>query len=147
MYLKDSQPSRFMFWCTSPFLLTTFVLLAILVRPPETAGWIVLGIVELLCVLVLLGLWNSDRFRWCWRAVGAIVFGGYFAYLVSMIFAGQWFGDGRRTSQTAFNALCGLIVFGYPGFMYAVFGRLTWRREPDIPGYTDEFSDLDESCD
>jgi hypothetical protein len=52
------------------------------------------------------------------------------AYLVSTLISGQWFGDGRRSSTTALNALIGLFVFGYPGFMYAVFGRLTWRNEP-----------------
>ena len=55
-----------------------------------------------------------------------------------MLVAGQWFGDGRRSSATAINALIGLIVFGYPGFMYAVFGRFTWRRESEIEEYNDE---------
>ncbi|MEM6689900.1 MAG: hypothetical protein AAF664_10760, partial [Planctomycetota bacterium] len=41
-----------------------------------------------------------------------------------------WVGDGRRSSTTAFNAFMGLVAFGYPGFMWAVFGRFTWRSNP-----------------
>ncbi len=118
-----------MFWCTAPFLVATMVLVPIVAHPLATTGWFVLGALELLGVFVLLGLWNTERFRWCWRVVGGIVAGGYLAYLVATIAEGQWFGDGRRSSATAFNALLGLILFGYPGFMYAVFGRLPWRVE------------------
>lgn len=54
-----------------------------------------------------------------------------------MIASGQWLGDGRRSSTTALNALFGLIVFGYPGFMYAVFGRFTWLAESEMDDYND----------
>jgi hypothetical protein len=110
----------------------------------NSTGWVIMGVVELLCLCVLIGFWNPERFWLCWRAVGAIVFGGYLAYLVSTLLSGQWFGDGRRSSATAFNALMGLIVFGYPGFMYAVFGRFTWRPETELDDYTDEWPDIDE---
>ena len=133
-------PNRFMFWCAAPFLLATLVILPLCARPPERTGWIMMGIVEVLALCVLLGLFNPARFWWCWRAVGAIVFGGYLAYLISMTLSGQWFGDARRSSASAFNAVLGLIVFGYPGFMYAVFGRFTWRPEPEF----EERSEIDE---
>ncbi|XZE17557.1 hypothetical protein SH449x_002831 [Pirellulaceae bacterium SH449] len=48
-----------------------------------------------------------------------------------MIVSGQWFGDGRRSSITAFKALFGFGVFGYTGFMYAAFGRFTWMAETE----------------
>lgn len=51
----------------------------------------------------------------------------YVAYLVSMVMSGQWVGVG----PTALKALIGLVAFGYPGFMFAVFGRLTWRPETE----------------
>ena len=133
-----------MFWCTAPFLVATIVLLPLLARPAEPTGWVILGVFVLLCLFVLIGLWDAERFWWCWRVVGGIVAGGYFAYLVAMITEGQWFGDGRRSSANAFNALLGLIVFGYPGFMYAVFGRLSWKLEPEYDDFTDEFTDADE---
>jgi hypothetical protein len=120
-----------MFWCTAPFLVATLALLPLVARPPRASGWIVLSAVELLAVCVLVGLWNPYRFWWCWRAVGAIVFAVYSAYLTSTVMAGEWIGDGRRSSATALNALIGLAAFGYPGFMYAVFGRFTWRPKPE----------------
>lgn len=74
--------------------------------------------------LCSVGIYDPDRFKVCWRAAGAIVFASYLAYLITMVNAGQWHGNGGRAQTTAINALIGLIVFGYPGFMYAVFGRL-----------------------
>jgi hypothetical protein len=61
-----------------------------------------------------------------------------------MISEGHWFGDGRRSSANAFNALLGLLVFGYPGFMYAVFGRLSWKPEPEYDDHSDGFIDAEE---
>lgn len=84
------QPTRFMFWCTAPFLVATIVFLPLLARPPQVTGWLMMGAVELLAVYVLLGFYNPIRFWWTWRAVGGIVFAGYLAYLVSMLVAGQW---------------------------------------------------------
>lgn len=137
------QPTRFIFWCTAPFLIATIVLLPILVRPPEASGWIVLGAVDALFICVLFGLYNPERFSWCWRCAGAMVFTGYLAYLASSIAEGQWFGEGRRSSATAINALIGLVVFGYPSIMYAVFGRFTWRRESGANDDSDERLDTD----
>lgn len=138
-------PTRFMFWCTAPLLVATIGLLPLLARPPKASGWIVLGAVELLAICVLLGLYDPHRFRWCWRTTGAIVFTGYLAYLVSMVTAGQWIGDGRRSSTTVLNALIGLVVFGYPGFMYAVFGRFTWHRESELTSDSAGWSAADDT--
>jgi hypothetical protein len=121
-----------MFWCTAPFLIATILLLPLLARPPEVTGWFVLAAVDVLAILVLFGLYNPARFWWCWRGVGAMVCLGYLAYLISMILTGQLVGNGRRSSATALNAMIGLIVFGYPGFMYAVFGRFTWHPVSEL---------------
>ena len=137
-------PSRFMFWCTAPFLVVTLILLPLLARPPEPTGWVIMGVFELLALFVLIGFWNSERYWWCWRAVGAIVLVCYLGYLIEMVLSGQWFGNGRRSSATAINALIGLIMFGYPGFMYALFGRFTWRAESELEVDADEWSDTEE---
>ena len=120
-----------MFWCTAPSFVAAILLLPLLSHPPESTGWIVLGAFELLAVFALLGLYDADRFNWCWRIVGGIVFSGYIAYFISMVATGRWFGEGRRSSTTAINALIGVFVFGYPGFMYAIFGRFTWYPESE----------------
>jgi len=140
------HPSRFVFWCTAPFLVATIVFLTLLARPPEPSGWIVLIGVDVLAALVLVGLYHPARFWWCWRGVGVMVFLGYLAYLISMIMTGQFFGDGRRSSASGVNAMLGLIIFGYPGFMYAVFGRLTWRQELDCDPSLDDDDIDDDSC-
>jgi len=129
MRIKSLPPvTRFMFWSTAPFLVATIVLLPVLAEPPGVTGWIAMGALESLMICVLLGLYDPDRFWWCWRIVGGLICAGYVAYLISTIVSGEWVGDGRRSSSTALNALLGLVAFGYPGFMYAAFGRLTWRR-------------------
>lgn len=137
------RPTRFIFWCTAPFFVVTLVSLPLLANPVGTTGWIVLIAFELLSVFALLGLYDARRFNCCWRIVGGIVFAGYAAYLISMIISGQWFGDGRRSSTTAINALIGLVVFGYPGFMYAVFGRFTWLAESEAEEYNADRADAE----
>jgi hypothetical protein len=118
-----------MFWCTAPFFVATITLLPLLASPVGIVGWSVLAAVELLAIFSLFGLYDPDRFNWCWRVVGGIVFAGYLTYLVQMVGSGQWIGDGRRSSIKVVNALIGLVVLGYPGCMYAFFGRFTWRAE------------------
>ncbi len=123
------RPTRFMFWCTAPFFVLALVLLPLLANPDGMLGWILLGGFEVLAFLTLLGLYDAVKFDWCLRIVGAIVFVTYTAYLCSMLVAENWIGDLRRSSATALNALLGLVIFGYPGFMYAVFGRFTWTED------------------
>lgn len=131
-----------MFWCIAPFLVASIVILPIAVRPPAPTGWLVLVAYLLLCIALFFGLWDAKRFWWCWRAVGGIIALSYLAYLIAMVVEGQWFGDGRRSSATAINALVGFFVFGYPGFMYAVFGRFTWKPDPE---YEDDWEAYAES--
>ncbi len=133
-----------MFRCTAPFFVATLTLLPFLASPRGMVGWVLLAAFELLAIFSLFGLYDSVRFKWCWRVVGGIVFAGYLAYLVEMVGSGQWIGDGRRSSATVVNAVIGLVVFGYPGFMYAFFGRFTWVAE-SVSGdsYEDGLSEAD----
>jgi hypothetical protein len=139
-------PSRFMFWCTAPFLVATLVLLPLFAKPPSVGGWIALGAAELLGGCVLLGLYHPSRFWWCWRVAGAVIFAAYLAYLIAMARAGQWMRGGRPTTTSAFNALVGLVVFGYPGLMYAMFGRFTWRREEEYDDDDDGPWEIDDAA-
>ncbi len=66
--------------------------------------------------------------------------------LIQMLSSGRWIDDEHRSSMTVINALKGLIVFGYPGFMYAFFGRFTWRAESlSVDSSSNSLSDLDET--
>lgn len=128
--LLGSQPRGFIFWSLAPLLVVFLVLMPILVPNRDPGTMVVLGGVEAAALALLLGLWNPHRFWWAWRALGAIVFLVYLAYAVAMFVEGRFFGKGRRAETTLFNALLGMIAFGLPGLWYAIFGRLTWRKEP-----------------
>lgn len=138
MSTPHDQPVRgFFFWSLSPFLIAFIVLMPLLIQKRDTGALITLATVELLAILVLLGLFNPFRFRWAWRGVGGITFLGYSAYLIAMLIetGGDVVITPRRSETSAFNAICGLIAFGLPGLCYAVFGRLTFRREPETDEY------------
>ncbi|MCC9644701.1 hypothetical protein LOC71_20705 [Rhodopirellula sp. JC740] len=137
--------SRFMFWCIVPFLVPTVVLCSFMARPPEPVGWILLGVFNLLCLSLFLGLWDAVRFWWCWRAIGGIVAGGYLAYLVTMVVQGHWFDDEGKSTANALNALMGLVAFGYPGFMWAAFGRFTWKADSEGKDFCDDVFNVDDA--
>ena len=120
------MPSRFIFWCTAPLLVANIALLPFVARPSGAFGWVGLGAFALFCLFVLMGLWDAERFWWSWRAVGGLVAGGCVAYLIAMIAKGQWFGNTSILSASA-----ALLAFGYPGIMWAVFGRFTWNPQPE----------------
>jgi hypothetical protein len=61
------------------------VAMPLLVDKRDAAGIITLASVELLVLMVLIGLFDPIRYWWAWRAVGAIVFLGYSAYLADML--------------------------------------------------------------
>jgi hypothetical protein len=140
---STGKPPRrgFFFWSLAPILVLFMILMAILPEKRDPAAIIVLFTVEAAALALLLGLWNSERFWWAWRALGAIVFLTYVSYCVAMAIEGR-FGPGRRAERTLFNAVLGLLFFGLPGLCYAVFGRLTWRR--DTLGIDEEMFDEDD---
>jgi hypothetical protein len=125
------QRRGFFFWSLAPFLLVFIVAMPFLVPRRDASAMIALASVELLAVFVLLGLFNPRTFWWAWRGVGGIVFSGYSIYLVNMLIesGGRIELAGRRGEASARNALLGLIAFGLPGLWYALFGRLSFRRE------------------
>ena len=80
----------------------------------------------------------------CWRFSFYLLLSKQYSIrttLFSVSTIGEWFGDGRRSSATALNAVIGLVVFGYPGFMYAVFGRFTWRPETGTVYESENYDD------
>lgn len=126
---EDAKYHRpgFMFWATAPFLVGLVAAIPFLVTDWDSTKAAVATGLSSLCVLVFLGLLHPIRFWWAWRAVGALVFGFYLLYLVDMLVAsdGGASSGGRRSEPSALNALIGLIAFGAPGLIYAIFGRLT----------------------
>jgi hypothetical protein len=137
----SESPRGFYFWSLAPFLLLFLVVMP-LARPPELTGVVILCTVELLAGLLLLGLFNPFRFWWAFRGVGAIVFLGYVAYLVAMLFEGKVAAP-RRAQPSMLNAIAGLVVFGLPGLWFSLLGRFTMRPEPPSEDF-DEFTEDEE---
>lgn len=143
----SSYRRGFFFWSLAPFLvLFLFVMPFCLVTNGEVTFWRVVGVggVEAVALALLLVLFNPIRFWWAGRLVGAGVFLAYLLYMIAMIVEQKFVGQGRRAETTLFNAALGMIVFGLPGLCFAIFGRVTWRTEPDDIEYDDEdFGDDD----
>jgi hypothetical protein len=145
MFTPHEQHVRgFVFWTLAPFLVAIVVLMPLLAQRHDAGGIVAIAAIELLAILVLIGLFDPIRFSWAWRAAGAIVFLGYSACVATMLIE----SDGviaitpRKSEASAFNAICGLIVFGIPGLCYALFGRITIRRcEPSDDANSSDIDD------
>ena len=74
-----------MFWMLAPFLVIFMVAMPLLIHQWNVTGIIVLGALELFCVLAFLGFLNPRRFWWAWRGLGLILFLSYASYLVDML--------------------------------------------------------------
>ncbi len=126
-----------LFWLLAPWLIVFMIVLLWIEK--DNALALIVGL-ELLAALVLLGLFDSQRFGWAWRGVGGLLFLGFLAYFVSMLIEG---GGAvrlprRKGEANVINALLGLIVFGLPGLCYAMFGRLTWRSQESVDDNVDD---------
>ena len=118
-----------MFWALAPFLLTSLALLPFMIDGWTPSRVIVVAGLELLVLFTLLGFFDPLRFHWAWRAVGALIFIAYVAYLVAELFeSGGRITIGRsRGATSVLSAALGFLVFGLPGLWFALFGRLTLR--------------------
>jgi hypothetical protein len=123
--------SRFIFWSLAPFL----ILFAI-VMPFSVNGWtatkiILVGVSDIAALLLVLGLWNPNRFRWALRCVAAIVFGVCLTAIIEEIFlSGKRFTIGAIISGDAqLGALKGFIFLGASCLIYTLLGRFSSVRE------------------
>jgi hypothetical protein len=123
--------SRFIFWSLAPFL----ILFAI-VMPFSMTGWtatriIVVGASELAALLLVLGLWNPNRFKWALRGVSAIVFGICLTVTIEELFlSDKRFTIGGIVSGDAQPGdLRGIIFLGTSCLVYTLLGRFSSVRE------------------
>jgi hypothetical protein len=125
------QKRGFFFWALAPWLVVFIVVMGFMIDTSDPRRFALLVALELLAILVLLGLWDAQRFWWAWRGVGALVLLSYVAYLISMLIE-EWGAikvPKHRGESTLVNALIGFVLLGLPGLWYALFGRLTLREE------------------
>lgn len=123
--------SRFIFWSLAPFL----ILFAI-VMPFSVAGWtatkiILVGSSDIAALLLVLGLWNPNRFGWALRGVAAVVFGICLtAVIEELFFSGKRFTVGEIVSGDAQpGALKGFVFLGTSCLVYTLFGEFSSVRE------------------
>ena len=126
--------SRFVFWSLGPivFFLALFMALIAYVRLSDgdlRTGFIFLGC-SLIAACLFLALLNGPRFWWAGRFVTLSVFITYSWYLLDtwLIHPKPLEIGGPRNSTTPWNALCGLVIIGFPCLCYTLRGRLTWRE-------------------
>ena len=142
--IKNDLPS-WMFWVLSPFCIL-FVLVLTLYAffiQEETIPKLVVLVMDSLCIFGFLSFLNPVRFRWAVRSAGLIIFLIYVAYLIYMLIAndGKFPISSRKSDTTAFNALMGLFVFGVPGLMVAITGKLPFFFRESEEERGDEFDD------
>ncbi len=84
-------------------------------------------------VLLLLALWDVNRFLWAGRTVAAMVFVGYVTFLGTEIYRSTRSPEkpGHHSRNTVVRAGLGLIVIGWPALMFALFGRFSLRPNVD----------------
>jgi hypothetical protein len=125
--------SRFIFWTLGPCLLL-FAVTIFLLLPREkwlsTKGFVSWALI-VAALLLFLKLYDGIRFHWAGRVVAGMVFAAYVAYFVhELVVSPAPFRMPRsRSEASAVNALLGLLIFGIPGLLYALLGRVTFRHE------------------
>jgi hypothetical protein len=143
----DRKASPFMRWCLSPVLLLVSAVFSIPLRDSMAAGdqftVIVTSLLIILCVSGLLALWGIPFVGRIASGIIALTFGWYLVDQCIINFNGDWGFGKKRSETTPFNSICGFLVFGLPCLIYTVFGRFTFRKEPEYEGDFD-YDDLDD---
>lgn len=120
------------FWTLLPAFTIFAVLMPFLIRKHDAVALTTFAAMELLSILVILGLYDHRLFWWAWRGVGAIVFAGCVIYLVAMLIPGGPRAPRAVQENPIQDALLAMLVFGFPGLWFALFGKLPGQRfNPD----------------
>ncbi len=105
---------RRMFWALLPAVAGFVVIMAnARVNDPVRTGTALLieGSLGTALLMLLLVLWDADRFRWAGRALAALIFVAYGAYAIA-----------ER------QGIFGLVLLGAPALWYACTGRFSLRK-------------------
>jgi hypothetical protein len=135
---KFFSGSRFIFWSLAPVLIGFAALLTAVLPLESTRYGIAVGLIWILCLSLVIGLYDPIRFRWALRVVTGIVFGLYAIYVVEELWKYFVLDTGRLTSNrstpSVVTSLLGFIVIGVPCFIFTVKGRFGWSKAiDDVP--------------
>ena len=121
--------SRFIFWALAPVLTLFAIVLPLSIVEWKVATIIVVIAVDAAAILLVIGLYNTNKFWWALRGVTAIVFFGYLAYLVDELIHGQFTLTALLSGDSAAGVLKTFIQIGIPCFLYAAIGKFS-RTKP-----------------
>lgn len=116
------------FYSISPFLVACiFFSPFVVAQRHDVPTSLLVCAFDTVALLMIMALFDHDRFRWFWRAVGAAVFLIYAAYLAAVIVWGDVPGKPPNVPKASeLDALRGLIVFGIPGLLFAIKVKVPW---------------------
>lgn len=123
--------SRFIFRSLTPFLILFAITMPLSVTVWTVTKVILVIVSEIAAWLLVLGLWNPDRFRWALRCVAALVCGICVAAIIEEIFfTGKGFTFGEIIKGEAqLGALKGFILLGTSCLIYTLSGRFYSLRK------------------
>ncbi len=121
--------SRFIFWALSPFLLFLVIVVTVSQHSWTPQSIAIVAGLDLCAILLTFALYDPKRFRWAGRAAAGIVFIAYCLYLLDRGLAGKKWVPTRRSEESPWNSLAGLIVIGLPCLRFLVLGRFGRKHE------------------
>jgi hypothetical protein len=119
--------SRFIFWSLAPVLLLFAVGLPFWIRARTLKSLALMLVLEAATLLLLLVLYDPQRFNWAARLTTALVFCLCLAFFISELWLSHQprLKTGGGTDYSLETPLTALTSLGLPCLWYAVFGR--WR--------------------
>lgn len=127
--LFNSSP--FIFWTLSPLLLIFAISLPFLAGEQSVFGWLIVVACSSAALMLILALYDAQRFHWVGRVLAGMVFLTYMSYLGFEVLTEEepLRLPPSRGEAHPINAFFGIIVIGLPSLWYALFGRFTFRAE------------------
>jgi hypothetical protein len=126
-------------FCVGGFGLMTFISILDKALIPALVSITFTVACAVMCIAMLF-----PHCRWAIRIITGMVFFAYLIYLVH-----EWLFDtsagigigAKRSESTPLNSLLGFVIIGLPCLWYTVFGRFTFRPEPEPNNLSDDFID------
>lgn len=124
---------RLIFWLVAPLAVVAAVSLPMFVTSRAPQALATITAIDAGLLLLLLALWDPNRFLWAGRALAAMIFVAYMGYLVWAVFWPRRDQEkpGRRFRNSVVPAAGGLLLVGWPALMFALYGRFTLRPTVD----------------
>ncbi len=124
---------RLIFWLVAPFAVAAALSLPLSISSRAPQALAAVMAVDAALGLLLLALWDPNRFLWAGRALAAMIVLSYLGYVGWAVFSPANASEkpGRRFRSSVVPAVGGLVLIGWPALMFALYGRFTLRPTVD----------------